>query len=249
MTEYIYVVIINNAMKIGKSTNCESRLKTLQTGCSHPIEIIKIFTVVNCTKIESFIHHVLREYRTSGEFFNCSSEFALDVIERICQFEHLSSDNDTNQLLSKTLCIGSNYDYIRLSDLKRLFNRNGDVFDKDTVFSCISSLFPDSKFYDRKMISKINHKNIFINLKFIPNYDIDKISDLLHSRFELGCKRDYVRLIDIKSLFKENDLELDKDSIISSILQLFPYCKFYDRKMIDKINHSNLFINLKNTKI
>lgn len=80
MLSYIYIIGSENPpYKIGISKNPERRLKNIQTGHPHKLQILELReTDSKRTKLlESVIHKHLDQYRMKGEWFNISLEQAI----------------------------------------------------------------------------------------------------------------------------------------------------------------------------
>ncbi len=57
--------------------------------------------------------------------------------------------------------------------------------------------------------------------------------------------KDFVLFKNVKAMLKENNIIMDKDSLINKINILFPEAEFNDRKTINYIDYRNVFTNLK----
>lgn len=83
---YIAQMGVTGAIKIGRSSDPEARLRNLQTGC--PYEIRLILVVPNAGHREAKLHRYLRTYRTrahEGEWFRESAlgDLPLDIYNLI----------------------------------------------------------------------------------------------------------------------------------------------------------------------
>jgi hypothetical protein len=74
---YVITVVrpteIAGPVKVGISNNVSARLRGLQTACPYPLQLVHAFLAPDRTiakSVESAFHHVLREHRTSGEWFD-----------------------------------------------------------------------------------------------------------------------------------------------------------------------------------
>lgn len=65
---YVYFIKMGNAVKIGFSTSVGSRLKTIQTSCPEPAEVMLVLPGSQAT--EQFFHEHFSKYRLSGEWFS-----------------------------------------------------------------------------------------------------------------------------------------------------------------------------------
>lgn len=73
---YIYIIhaIGTEYYKIGLTRNhIEHRLRQLQTGCPHRLEAVYSNKVDDVEGVEAYIHDVLSNYRTVGEWFELPS--------------------------------------------------------------------------------------------------------------------------------------------------------------------------------
>lgn len=83
-TSYIYVIGGDNPpYKVGISKNPHRRLKTLQTGHPDKLKILSLKeTEPSKTKLlESVIHHNMKQYRLTGEWFNLDLKTILLEVE------------------------------------------------------------------------------------------------------------------------------------------------------------------------
>lgn len=73
---YIYVVRsgLSNLYKIGRTTNFQKRLKTLQTSCAVPLTIVKTFFSHDAVSLEKAAHDKFAHFRQKGEWFDLNSE-------------------------------------------------------------------------------------------------------------------------------------------------------------------------------
>lgn len=68
---YLYFIknTTTNNFKIGKSENSQKRLKQLQTGNEHLLEVYKEI-IINDQSTETYVHHHFKSQRLNGEWFN-----------------------------------------------------------------------------------------------------------------------------------------------------------------------------------
>ena len=59
-------------IKIGVATNVQERLRTIQTGCPYPLEVLLTFP--GDLEHESYLHNIYADKRTSGEWFLLTEE-------------------------------------------------------------------------------------------------------------------------------------------------------------------------------
>lgn len=76
----IYFVKCAGRIKIGVSTDVETRLKALATGAAHPLSLLG--TIEGDYRLEQFIHKTLSTYRVQGEWFS-DCEPTLAVIDSL----------------------------------------------------------------------------------------------------------------------------------------------------------------------
>lgn len=68
---YVYFIISGDGYcKIGRAVNPENRLRELQMGNAQRLHLSHKIETDNCEKFEAFFHHILRHYRTQGEWFD-----------------------------------------------------------------------------------------------------------------------------------------------------------------------------------
>lgn len=70
--QYIYIIKSENYYKIGTTRDVEARMKLLQTGNPHKLEVIKIFQFgdnYSAFQIEQLAHKVFGHKRFYGEWF------------------------------------------------------------------------------------------------------------------------------------------------------------------------------------
>ena len=81
----VYVIEYENGIcKIGKTTDIETRFKTLSKMSSSKVTGKLFFTnsTANYSKIEKEVHNALKEHRSHGEFFNIAFDEAVSVVEK-----------------------------------------------------------------------------------------------------------------------------------------------------------------------
>ncbi|HAA28666.1 MAG TPA: hypothetical protein DCE56_14500 [Cyanobacteria bacterium UBA8553] len=73
---YIYVVRSgsSNLYKIGRTTNFQKRLKTLQTSCAVQLTVVKTFMSLDAVSLEKAVHSKFAHFRQKGEWFELNSE-------------------------------------------------------------------------------------------------------------------------------------------------------------------------------
>lgn len=76
MQGYVYIVGCKRVQlyKVGIAVDVEKRMKSLQTGCPHPLTLIAKAHCPNPRVIEKEIHALLNFYRKQGEWFCCTLE-------------------------------------------------------------------------------------------------------------------------------------------------------------------------------
>ena len=75
---FVYLVTDGDAVKIGKATNIEDRMKSLQTGNSNEIILLQAIEVDDMDRAEQSLHFWFRAYRKKGEWFDLLDLFGLD---------------------------------------------------------------------------------------------------------------------------------------------------------------------------
>ncbi|MBD2180303.1 GIY-YIG nuclease family protein [Planktothrix sp. FACHB-1355] len=73
---YIYIVRSgsSNLYKIGRTTNFQKRLKTLQTSCATQLTVVKTFFSLDAVSLEKAAHCKFAHFRQKGEWFELNSE-------------------------------------------------------------------------------------------------------------------------------------------------------------------------------
>lgn len=83
MSRFVYLISQgDNVHKIGVSAVPESRLKSLQCGHSHALNLVSVWEPKNVYRVERVAHIHLADCRISGEWFRVSAADAVLVIER-----------------------------------------------------------------------------------------------------------------------------------------------------------------------
>ena len=78
-SKYVYLVKAGEFYKIGIADDINERVKRLQSGCPHKIEIINSWNVSSASRHESYLHNSFSMKCTSGEWFSLSSDDILFV--------------------------------------------------------------------------------------------------------------------------------------------------------------------------
>lgn len=70
-SEGVYVIAsgCGETIKVGRTTNVASRLKTLQTSHAYPLHLVKFFVCQDSRRLEMLLHLHLDRYRMMGEWF------------------------------------------------------------------------------------------------------------------------------------------------------------------------------------
>lgn len=84
---YIYVVRSgsSNFYKIGRTTNFQKRLKTLQTSCAAQLTVVKTFFSLDAVSLEKAAHAKFTHFRQKGEWFELNSE---QITQLLSWLEH-----------------------------------------------------------------------------------------------------------------------------------------------------------------
>lgn len=70
-------------VKVGITSRCDSRLKSIQTGSAHPLEFGWVFTLPTkaiARSLEGSFHRACRPSRLSGEWFDMPPEKAIGLV-------------------------------------------------------------------------------------------------------------------------------------------------------------------------
>jgi hypothetical protein len=90
---FVYVIFANNSggesfYKIGSSrNNPEGRLRQLQTGCPHRLELLSAFYLDSYQEIERYLHGKLKDHNSSGEWF-VANDFTGKIISSFADKNH-----------------------------------------------------------------------------------------------------------------------------------------------------------------
>lgn len=81
--QFIYIVQCNelNKVKIGRTNNPETRIKSLQTGS--PAELHLVATIECDPMRETILHRAFESVHSHGEWFNTSPEEVLDLAKKL----------------------------------------------------------------------------------------------------------------------------------------------------------------------
>ena len=84
---YLYLIsaIPDGPIKVGVSNDVKRRMASLQASFPFKLLLIKKWNIFgeSLFKVESIAHYKLSEHRVQGEWFNCSSDVAINLIEDI----------------------------------------------------------------------------------------------------------------------------------------------------------------------
>lgn len=69
-TNYVYIIKAGSNFKIGKTNNIEKRIKTIQTGNSNKIKLIRSYSVQDSNTLEKYLHLKFSRYKIRGEWFS-----------------------------------------------------------------------------------------------------------------------------------------------------------------------------------
>lgn len=79
---FVYIIGAQDGpVKVGITTSLLSRLRSLQTGSSHKLELLYVYTALtraDAVKMEQWFHEVHAENRLEGEWFDLSAELAIE---------------------------------------------------------------------------------------------------------------------------------------------------------------------------
>lgn len=115
----VYILSAGGRYKVGYSDNLGKRIKTLQTGCPWPIEVLN--DIPSDQDTERMLHMWLKNFRVCGEWF----EFPPNIVKWLKELTEagLLSVKISLFLLSKDLsvvCEQSKVDSIRKNCLRNL---------------------------------------------------------------------------------------------------------------------------------
>lgn len=81
----IYLVEGGGRFKIGIAKSAKARLTSLQTGSPVPLKLVHSAFVNDCVRAEQLAHGLLARYRLHGEWFECSKEQGLNVLNTVIE--------------------------------------------------------------------------------------------------------------------------------------------------------------------
>lgn len=74
MAKKVYLIRAAQFYKIGISTSIEKRLAQVQTGCPITCEYVGYFPSSDPVKLEKYLHLILQDYKTKGEWFDLGDD-------------------------------------------------------------------------------------------------------------------------------------------------------------------------------
>lgn len=74
-TSFVYFIEAGDCVKIGKSTDVQSRITTLQTASQHTLKLVGL--MAGGAREERRLHAAFSEYRTNGEWFSIKGRLGL----------------------------------------------------------------------------------------------------------------------------------------------------------------------------
>lgn len=85
---YVYFVMADGEkIKVGQTTNIDSRFKSLQTASPNQLEMIGYIPCEDCVDLEEEIHDYFLNQRTIGEWFDITQKDIVDFCtEKGCDF-------------------------------------------------------------------------------------------------------------------------------------------------------------------
>lgn len=182
-----YVYVMKNhfdVVKVGKSNNPEQRRADIQS--SSGIETTLVYFQEG-EHLETLTHEILSEYRTFGEWFNCTTDQAIAAIKKAeadydkeiqKELEELKLDEEFDKELYKLASMGSSMlskdqlDYIKETALNRLIEHAGS---KAHLCRMLDITIPTLQgWVERKQVSKNGAKMIeshpTLGLRFKAKY-------------------------------------------------------------------------------
>lgn len=100
-SEYIYAIIDNaGTVKLGRTNDIKDRLRELQTGNSHTLEVLYVKRVADSIKAENALHAVFIQWRLKGEWFQLT-----DKVEELL-YEIFANKHHTAPRLAQLQILG-----------------------------------------------------------------------------------------------------------------------------------------------
>lgn len=88
VSKYLYIILMESGLvKIGVSSNPESRFKKIEKSSGFKISKIKIFNVKRAFKIESELHKYFSVCKTQGEFFKIDFDIGVSTARNFIERE------------------------------------------------------------------------------------------------------------------------------------------------------------------
>lgn len=98
---FVYFAVADAHLKIGKARDVGVRMRELQTGCPHKIELLGVIPSDRVGFLESFFHIHFRQHRVNGEWcLPLSREEIEDVADNIESFGRIMANNVRTLLIS-----------------------------------------------------------------------------------------------------------------------------------------------------
>jgi len=79
---FVYLLEANGLYKIGRSSSPEQRIRHIQTGNGHKVQVLCMARTQYASSTEALLHKRFKHYRVSGEWFALSASH----VERIVAF-------------------------------------------------------------------------------------------------------------------------------------------------------------------
>ncbi len=256
---HIYILKIGDYYKIGKTReSVKKRKQQLNTSYPEEIEIIFDFKTSNSDLLEKLVHYILDKYRITNnrEFFRCNVDYMKLVIEKCGNnLDRLKSTNH-NITQEELECILNNkfYNINLYSDISKSINEQLKIVENENIK--LSNMINE---YKKNNIVKNNTSEYFIreinnNISILKNskklYKYEKSTEIekcILENYEIGDKKSFVKLKDIKTLLKKNNIkELENTTLKYMIENLFNGdVEYYNRKQIENNHFRNIFLNLR----
>lgn len=77
--DYIYLIRVNEYIKIGYSNNINGRLRQIQTDSPYEVELVLSIKVDNGRNIEKYLHSYFKAKRVRGEWFELNNDEVKEV--------------------------------------------------------------------------------------------------------------------------------------------------------------------------
>jgi excisionase family DNA binding protein len=140
MSEFVYVMKVKNACKIGISRNPEKRAEGLQTGCPYSIEKIwKSIPLEKAARCENAIHKEFRNFNTRGEWFDVPFEWACFLAD--CVTRDMTEKENIIRLMSDNMEFAESVKLLAQSLEDYRNENNGLIAENNYLRECLNKQF------------------------------------------------------------------------------------------------------------